>query len=80
MGQFEWKTGEPDKKGFYITTRESKLGGNVHRYVSQDYYATNDLSKYPLPKYLNKGWQTGVLDGSEVIAWCNIEDIEPFNE
>ena len=71
----QWKTGTPDKRGFYITTRERKNGD---RYVSVNDYESSSLNKFPLPEMIKEGWQVNIPDTSKIIAWCHVDDIKPY--
>lgn len=60
-----WRIGTPTEKGHYITTREIKRSGK--RYVRLNIWRDDK-------------WQMNILDGSIVVAWCPVSEIEPYKE
>ena len=65
--QIKWETGKPTNSGFYLTTRESKLGGRARRYVSENFWRA-DIEK----------WEARLEDRGKIIAFTSMDNIKPY--
>lgn len=66
----KWRTGVPTKAGWYVVTIQNKNG---ERYTDNDYYKRDVRDRY-------YWFAFGDSNEEKIIAWCPINEIEPYKE
>lgn len=64
----KWRTGLPNKVGWYVVTVKSKQG---ELYVDTDYYKRDVGVKH-------YWFEFGDSSEEGIIAWCPVDEIEPY--